>query len=53
MGKTKEMWMEMNHEQSASEFYARLELLRQCKEDLISEEVSPEMKRIILKAILV
>tara|TARA_S200002703_G_scaffold130043_2_gene117257 strand:- start:1320 stop:1481 length:162 start_codon:yes stop_codon:yes gene_type:complete len=52
MGKTKEMWMQMSHEDCATEFYARLELLRECKDDLISDEVSPQMKSIILKAIL-
>lgn len=52
MGKTKEMFMKMNYEESAMEFYARLQLLRDSQEDLIDPEVSPEMKRIILKAAL-
>ena len=45
--------MENKHEQNAVEFYARLELLRQCQEDLVDPKVPESMKRIILKTILV
>jgi hypothetical protein len=42
----------MEHEQNATEFYARLELLRECQEDLIDPKVPESMKKIILKAVL-
>ena len=38
----------MEHEQTATEFYARLELLRECQEDLIDPKVPESMKKIIL-----
>lgn len=53
MAKTKDLLEQLNHEDSAVEFYARLNLLKECQEDLIDPEVSPEMKKIIIKAILV
>lgn len=42
----------MKHEQNATEFYARLELLRECQEDLVDPEVPEFMKKIILKTVL-
>ena len=53
MGRTKDLLEELNHEDNSVEFYARLRLLKECQEDLIDPKVSPEMKKIILKAILV
>ena len=53
MGRTKEMFAEMNHEDSAVEFYSRLELLREMQEELIDPKVPENVKRIILKTVLV
>jgi hypothetical protein len=52
MGKVKEMYAEMNHENSALEFYSRLELLRQMEEELVDPTVPESVKRIILKTVL-
>jgi hypothetical protein len=52
MGRTKDLFANFNHEQNAIELYSRLELLRECQEDLADPDVPESMKRIILKAIL-
>ena len=52
MGKVKEMYAEMNHENNALEFYSRLELLRQMEEELVDPTVPKSVKRIILKTVL-
>ena len=53
MGRVKEMFMEMNREESAVEFYARLELLREMQDELVDSKVPESVKRTILKTILV
>jgi hypothetical protein len=53
MGRVKEMFMEMNHEESAVEFYARLELLREMQDELVDSKVPESVKKTILKTILV
>jgi len=53
MGRVKEMFMEMTHEESAVEFYARLELLREMQEELVDPKVPESVKKMILKTILV
>ena len=52
MGRVKEMFMEMTHEESAVEFYARLELLREMQEELVDPKVPESVKKMILKTIL-
>jgi len=52
MGKTREMFEKLNHEESAVEFYSRLKLLKEMEEELIDSKVPENVKRIILKTIL-
>lgn len=52
MGKTKEMFEKLNHEDSAVEFYSRLTLLKEMQEELVDPKVPESVKRIILKTIL-
>lgn len=52
MGKTKEMFEKLNHEQSAVDFYNRLRLLKQWEEELVDPKVPENVKRIIIKSIL-
>jgi hypothetical protein len=53
MGRSKELLQKLNHEDSAVEFYSRLELLREMQEELIDPKVPESVKRIILKTVLV
>ena len=52
MGKTKEMFEKLSHEESAIEFYSRLNLLREMQEELVDPKVPESVKRIIIKSIL-
>lgn len=52
MGKTKEMFEKLNHEESAIEFYSRLTLLEEMREELVDSKVPETVKRIIIKTIL-
>lgn len=53
MGRTKDLLVQMNHEEQAMEFYARLELLRQMEEELVDPTVPESVKRCILKTVLI
>ena len=52
MGRSKELFEKLNHENSAVEFYSRLELLRQMEEELVDPLVPENITRTILKAVL-
>lgn len=52
MGRVKEMYGKMNHEDAALELYNRLSLVEQWQEELVDPKVPETLKRTILKTIL-
>jgi len=52
MGQSKELFAKLNHEDSAVEFYSRLQLLREMQEELVDPKVPESVKRIIIKTVL-